>query len=71
MTEEKQETKKQEMPDNVVFIGLKPFMNYINAVQTQFQIDVLPSLDLFHVHLQSCTCCQSCTYIFLNLYIAG
>ncbi len=36
MEQEKQETR-QQMPDNVVFIGLKPFMNYINAVEIQFR----------------------------------
>lgn len=33
--EEKQERKK--MADNVVYIGQKPFMNYINACQRIFQ----------------------------------
>lgn len=33
--EQKEQSKK--IPDNVVFIGLKPFMNYIQAVQRQFQ----------------------------------
>ncbi|GAG90706.1 unnamed protein product, partial [marine sediment metagenome] len=34
-TEEKQERKK--IPDNVVFIGTKFFMNYIQAVQMIFK----------------------------------
>lgn len=28
----KETTKKKQMDDNVVYIGTKPFMNYINAV---------------------------------------
>ena len=45
MTEEQETTQKQpietleprkEMAENVVFIGQKPFMNYVTAVVTQF-----------------------------------
>ena len=40
-TETKQETqeKQEQKPgkDNVVFVGQKPFMNYVTAVVTQFQ----------------------------------
>tara|TARA_Y100000310_G_scaffold317961_1_gene371467 strand:+ start:63 stop:398 length:336 start_codon:yes stop_codon:yes gene_type:complete len=37
-TEEKKETKKHksDKDDNVVFIGSKPFMNYVRAVEVQF-----------------------------------
>ena len=35
MTEEQTETR-EELPENVVFIGQKPFMNYVTAVVTQF-----------------------------------
>ncbi len=31
------ERENKKMPDNVVFVGIKPFMNYTRAVQTQFQ----------------------------------
>ena len=33
LPEEKQEEKK----DNKVYVGIKPFMNYVRAVTTQFQ----------------------------------
>lgn len=33
---EKTETKKQRTDDNVVFIGDKPFMNYVTGVVMQF-----------------------------------
>lgn len=38
VTEEKSkaESQKQEQDDNVIFIGQKPFMNYVTAVVTQF-----------------------------------
>ena len=37
MTEEtKESTKNTEKDDNVVFIGSKPFMNYVRAVEVQF-----------------------------------
>jgi DNA-binding protein len=35
MTEET--TEKPEIKDNVIFIGEKPFMNYITGVVTQFK----------------------------------
>jgi len=36
--EEKQETKKEKPEkDNKVYVGIKPFMNYVTAVVTQFQ----------------------------------
>lgn len=34
--EEKQETKIEDK-DNKVYVGIKPFMNYVTAVVTQFQ----------------------------------
>ena len=35
--EEKQETKKEKPEkDNKVYVGIKPFMNYVTAVVTQF-----------------------------------
>lgn len=36
MAEEKTETKKGRGDDNTVFIGGKPFMNYVTAVVMQF-----------------------------------
>ena len=37
MTEETKEPKKEHgKDDNVVFIGSKPFMNYVRAVEVQF-----------------------------------
>jgi DNA-binding protein len=38
MTEETSTKEREERPDtNVIFIGEKPFMNYVTAVVTQFQ----------------------------------
>ena len=36
MTETKKTTEKSEKPDNTVYIGKKPTMNYVLAVATQF-----------------------------------
>ena len=41
-TEEKQENKepqkdKEKSEDNVIFVGIKPFMNYVTGVVMQFQ----------------------------------
>ena len=35
--EKEQETPEKQEEENVVFIGQKPFMNYVTAVVTQFQ----------------------------------
>ena len=35
-TEEKTEKKREKTDDNVVFIGSKPFMNYVTGVVMQF-----------------------------------
>ena len=35
--QEKPETKKKPIADNIIYVGQKPFMNYVNAVQMQFQ----------------------------------
>ena len=38
MSEEKKETKpKQKILDNIIFIGKKPFMNYIHSAQIIFR----------------------------------
>ena len=37
-TKQKETTeKRKELDENIVFIGEKPFMNYVTAVVTQFQ----------------------------------
>ncbi len=36
MAEEKQNTPKEKQDENVVFIGNKPFMNYVTGVVMQF-----------------------------------
>ena len=42
-TSEQKETKKYE-EENVVFIGQKPFMNYVTAVVTQFETQKQPEV---------------------------
>ena len=38
MTEENKENAKEKQEDsNIIFIGEKPFMNYVNGVVTQFK----------------------------------
>ena len=35
---EKEEKKRRDNPDdNIIFVGIKPFMNYVTAVVMQFQ----------------------------------
>jgi len=48
MTEEKTETQepKEELLENVVFIGQKPFMNYVTAVVTQFEEKKQPEVTI-------------------------
>ena len=36
MTEEKKILKQNSEEDNIIFIGTKPFMNYVNGVVMQF-----------------------------------
>lgn len=38
MAEEKPEVKEKRAAENVVFIGIKPVMNYVLAVITQFNM---------------------------------
>jgi DNA-binding protein len=42
LTEEKQ--KKQKIPDNVIFVGKKPFMSYIQAAQ--YQLKENPTIEI-------------------------
>jgi len=37
MTENTENTTESPKKDNIIFIGPKPFMNYVTAVVTQFQ----------------------------------
>ena len=37
MSEQEEQKPKQKLQDNLIFVGSKPFMNYINAAQYQLK----------------------------------